>query len=1025
MIMKKIFIVFFLIPLCAFSQTNLVSWFNADFTPTINEINISSSGILKSGGVSLLNGDDGPLKQYYVSANWPKPNYNGGNSVPDLTKYLQFTVSADLSYQIILDAFKFNVRSRGSGLFQVRYSKNADFSSYLILQNEKELSNTFTTYNLKFPANTIVNSAETLYVRVYVYKTEHDLLLEHNQTGSIAPTFSGKVSLTTPIKPVANDDRTGAAKNKPVAIDVLANDDYRFSGPVTAISILNNPANGSAVSNGVTGITYTPNSNYVGYDSFYYTLTNSAGVSNTAKVEVQVIDGVEKVLVRWNKADQSPTNYTTIVTGTSLIAVGENIEINPNEVLSPGGKAFMLSNLPNPQQFDGKQDPSKYLSFSIASKNADSFAALKAFKLAYRGRGNGNLTVLASKNADFSGQVFTITNDVAYSSSWTVKDFDLPSGVYLFPEETLYIRLYAYNTNNTFLIDFIPDGESGPAVTGVSTLYSPEPCSTTVTWNGSKWSGTPTIDKKAIIAGDYNTALNGSLEACNLTVNSGKFTINADYPVKIQNEIKVNATAKMEMNSNANLIQVNDAVVNTAPITVHRISPMTKNNYTYWSSPVSGRILKDFSPLTATARFYEYVENTNLFKTVDRTTSFVPGKGYAIMAPNNYVLGTTLSFDGVFVGVPTNGTQNADNSKLQFPLVLTPNVENRGYNMIGNPYPSNINFDKLFALNSTTIYKTAYFWTNVNPNRPGSTNGTGNSYNGNAYAIYNGTGGVQATGETGSLAGATPNEFIKVGQGFIVKARPELNSLTDKNLIFNNSIRDAAGDSHFFSKGATSGKDRFWLKLTTPALNVNTILIGYIANATNGFEWDYDASLFSVGSDSFFSLLADKKLGIQGRSYPLNTQDVVSLGTKHFEAGNYTISLGDKEGIFADSQSVYLRDKQTGIITNLSQGSYVFDAEAGTTESRFEIIYQPQTTLATDGNEKEEIMVYRDGTDFVVKSATKKITELDVYDAAGRLTLQVTPNQKEVRINVAGFVNGIYVLKINQGTQITTRKIFK
>lgn len=199
------------------------------------------------------------------------------------------------------------------------------------------------------------------------------------------------------------------------------------------------------------------------------------------------------------------------------------------------------------------------------------------------------------------------------------------------------------------------------------------------------WSIPPAANISAEILANYSSQEHGGdLNMCSLVVkNSAIVTINKGDSFIIYNNVKVEEDSGLTIESDANIIQINDDAVNSGNISVHRTSPMTKNNYTYWSSPVSGRILKDFSPLTATARFYEYVENTNLFKTVDRTTSFVPGKGYAIMAPNNYVLGTTLSFDGVFVGVPTNGTQNADNSKLQFPLVLTPNVENRGYNMIG------------------------------------------------------------------------------------------------------------------------------------------------------------------------------------------------------------------------------------------------------------------------------------------------------------------------------------------------------
>ena len=478
------------------------------------------------------------------------------------------------------------------------------------------------------------------------------------------------------------------------------------------------------------------------------------------------------------------------------------------------------------------------------------------------------------------------------------------------------------------------------------------------------------------------------------------------------------------VNNDANLMQTTETAVNVGDITVLRNSPMKKNNYTYWSSPVAGRQLGAFSPLTSTARFYEYIESTNLFKTVPKTDNFIPTKGYAIMAPSTYTSTTVnTTFVGKFIGVPTNGTKKADTSPLEFPLQLTPITPNRGFNMIGNPYPSNIDFEVLYALNSTKIYNTAYFWTNVDPNRPSSTNGNGDAYTGNAYAIYNGTGGVPATtsgpGTGDGGTSLTPTQFIKVGQGFIVKAKQS------GQLIFNNSIRNAVGSSNFMSKGASSDKDRYWLKLTTPAQNVNTILIGYIAGATNDFERDYDAPLMSVASDSFYSILNENKLGIQGKTYPLNTSDVVPLGTKHFEDGNYTVSLGDKEGIFANGQNIYLKDNQTGIITNLSEGSYSFNSAVGEFSTRFEIIYRPQVVLATDGATKENLQVYRDGTDFVVKSSDKTITRLEVYDGSGRMLMKLAPKNKEARIPAAALSNGMYILLIDQHGEVTSRKVVK
>jgi hypothetical protein len=65
-----------------------------------------------------------------------------------------------------------------------------------------------------------------------------------------------------------------------------------------------------------------------------------------------------------------------------------------------------------------------------------------------------------------------------------------------------------------------------------------------------------------------------------------------------------------------------------------------------------------------------------------------------------------------------------------------------GYNLVGNPYPSNIDMKKLAANNSGLIEELAYFWTNLILIQ--RKQGSGYPANGavNNYATYNGSGGT-------------------------------------------------------------------------------------------------------------------------------------------------------------------------------------------------------------------------------------------------------------------------------------------
>ena len=548
----------------------------------------------------------------------------------------------------------------------------------------------------------------------------------------------------------------------------------------------------------------------------------------------------------------------------------------------------------------------------------------------------------------------------------------------------------------------------------------------TIATNSTTWQGptlgwtnlAPTTSNTAIFAANYSE-LATPLTACNIRVNEDvTLRINADSPLTVQNDI-VNF-GDIIVESNGNLVQVSDSgeyrtnpVLSSMPtFTVKTTANIKRLDYVFWSSPVQNQQLKGFSKGTLNNRFLTYNEQADSFDIVaDVNANFNPAKGYAIRA-SNYQSNDLTDWKSQFVGTPNNGLQKFPLSKL-----------GNGFNLVGNPYPSNINFNELVSGtpgNSALVHSLAYFWTNTNPNGPmqGSEYPKGELINN--YAIYNGIGGVPATrpaenATDANLNSPTPDGIIRVGQGFIVKA------IKAGDLEFRNNSK-VKTPGNFFDR--TEQTDRFWLNLTTPLRVQTSTLIGYKASATNGFELDYDAPLMVLGADAFYSVLDDLKLAIQGKA-PFTNNDIISLGTSHYQAGNYTISLGDTEGVFANGQNIYLKDHQTNTVTNLSNGDYTFEATAGITEGRFEIIYKTDNVLGTDNLKKDDLIVYREGTDFIVKSAKKKISDLEVYDTSGRLMTKQNPNQTEIRIDGRAMINGVYILKINQNGKITTRKIIR
>lgn len=525
----------------------------------------------------------------------------------------------------------------------------------------------------------------------------------------------------------------------------------------------------------------------------------------------------------------------------------------------------------------------------------------------------------------------------------------------------------------------------------------------TKTWNGTSWTGrntnAPTSTEIAVINGDYNTGTNGNISACKCTVNSAKtLTIAANSNVTLQNDLINNGTITVE--NNGNLIQVNNsATFSGNNITVKRNANMKRLDYTYWSSPVASQNLKTFSPSTLNNRFYTYNETTDLYNTIDPVANnFTVAKGYAVRAPNDFSNTVNSTFNGNFVGVPNNGTKTIAIAK-----------SGAGYNLVGNPYPSNISFNSFYSANSSLINQSAYFWTNTNANPTQQ----GGSYSQNNYAVRNGTGGIPA--QNSAIA---PTNEIVVGQGFIVQAK------SAGTLTFNNTMRTSTSGTFFnrMAKNSESITNRYWLKLKTPADNFTTILVGYVSGATNGIDEDYDSESIIKASDDFYSIQDNKNLAIQGRNPSFSINDRIPLGATFFEPGNYEISIPEKEGIFNGSQDIYLKDKLLNTTVKITDAPYQFHAEAGEVADRFEIIYVPETVLGTDDTQYKDAVIYDYNDNIVIENRNQKITEVQVFDASGRLLKTMKPNDNKVTFTKTNFQKGLLVFKLKTKDKVTSKK---
>ncbi len=123
---------------------------------------------------------------------------------------------------------------------------------------------------------------------------------------SISQTVNFTVALVADI--VA--DKATVVEDTPTIIKVLGNDTFEGDGKVVSLDTNNGPANGTVSINPDGSVTYTPNDNYVGKDTFTYIVT-SGGVSESTTVNVDVTPVNDAPVA---KADTAVTDEDTPVT---------------------------------------------------------------------------------------------------------------------------------------------------------------------------------------------------------------------------------------------------------------------------------------------------------------------------------------------------------------------------------------------------------------------------------------------------------------------------------------------------------------------------------------------------------------------------------------------------------------------------------------------------------------------------------------------------------------------------------------
>ena len=582
-------------------------------------------------------------------------------------------------------------------------------------------------------------------------------------------------------------------------------------------------------------------------------------------------------------------------------------------------------------------------------------------------------------------------------------------------------------------------------------------------WNNpNNWKpyGVPSASNCVIIS--ENTIISGinyNAYAKNITVKStGTFEIQSSNNLTVTDWIHINSGGIVNLRNNAGLVQTNSDT-NIGNIRIEKITqPMNYYDYTYWNSPVtlaSGFTLSSLSPQTASDIWsYSPTFNGGSGKWVNLSPSTImtPTKGYIVKAPDTFSSSTKVAYDASFVGTPNNGPILAPVSKgSDANLGGLVTAEDDEWNLIGNPYPSGLDAKKFLdlAANTNIVDGTIYIWTHITaPSAAAPDQFYGDyvlNYTSDDYASFNKTGGT-GTASSATTGGNAPTGFIASGQSFFVKAAAAMANGATANATFNNSMRvtnnsnPATGtNSDFFKKRnnpktvtTAEEKHRIWLNLTNNSGAFSQTLVGYITDATQGLDRGFDGESFGGNDVTFYSIIPEADLTIQGRALPFDANDIVALGYNAAKKGNYSIRIDHLDGLF-DKQDIYLEDKDLNIIHDLKKKPYVFNTKIGDFNNRFVLRYgNTNKTLGVEENalNSDAIKIaYAKNSNVLIinnNSLTEQVEKVTLFNIAGQSISSwkiENQEQKNIQIPIKSISSGIYVAKLKTSEGELSKKI--
>ena len=486
--------------------------------------------------------------------------------------------------------------------------------------------------------------------------------------------------------------------------------------------------------------------------------------------------------------------------------------------------------------------------------------------------------------------------------------------------------------------------------------------------------------------------------------NSGTFELNSTSNITVKGTLENTGTftLKSDANNTGSLI-VEGAINNIGTINIERYL----NDPAKWqlvSAPTNNETVMIFKG----HYLNEYLEAQGIFKGIRSTSEkLIGGKGYVAKLdwgstngtadkpnpiifckdePNYSDINITLDITDDDIN---NSGAHVSNTYFDLPV---------GFQLVGNPYPSNLDWNAVYNYgnNSSNITSYLYFYADgINSSDPDHSTPVKEG-----WQVY-------------KAGTASVDSLISLGQGFGVVT---VDNLSSKTITIPTSARTHNTTANIFHKKQKTAND--YLEISVISGNViDKATIHFNENASSNYDSEFDAYKIKAFNNSpVISIIADDNQRLAVSEMP-NTEDV-KLDFNMRVSGDVTFICKAK-----DFSNVVLEDKLEGRFIDILNTPYSFYYTNEQTDANRFVLHINKESL---GNIeiKNDLKIYSSGNIIFINSISElNKASLRVFDMSGKIVIdKKLENSLSNRI-ISNLKDGIYIVKISSNNRVTTSKI--